>query len=85
MELLTVFSAKNNAMLVNRHQIFVYLVTEQIGFHGQQKIMIVYAFMVILIIIRLIAIYAKSNALLALHLLLIAYPVKEQTELLGVQ
>jgi len=41
--------------------------------------------MVILIIIRLIAIYAKSNALLALHLLLIAYPVKEQTELLGVQ
>ena len=40
MEFLTVFNAKNNAMLVNRHQIFVYLVTELIGFHGLHLIMI---------------------------------------------
>ena len=40
MELLTVFNAKNNAMLVNRHQIFVYLATELIGFHGLHLIMI---------------------------------------------
>ena len=40
MELLIVFNAKNNAMLVNRHQIFVYLVTELIGFHGLHLIMI---------------------------------------------
>ena len=41
MEYLTAFNAKINAMLVHQNQIFVYLVTERIGFHGQQKIMIV--------------------------------------------
>ena len=41
--------------------------------------------MVISIIIRLIAIYAKNNALLALHLQQIVYHVKELIELPGVQ
>jgi len=36
----TVFSAKINVMHVLRNQIFVYHVTELIGFHGQLKIMI---------------------------------------------
>jgi len=41
MEYLTVFYAIINVMHVLQNLIFVYLVTEQIGFHGQQKIMIV--------------------------------------------
>jgi len=41
MEYLTVFYAIINVMHVLQSLIFVYLVTEQIGFHGQQKIMIV--------------------------------------------
>ena len=40
MELLSVFHAKNNVMLVHRHQLFVYHVTELIGFHGLYLIMI---------------------------------------------
>jgi len=40
MELLTVFNAKNNVMLVHPHQLFVYLVTELIGYHGLHLIMI---------------------------------------------
>ena len=40
MELLSVFNAKNNVMLVHRHQLFVYHVTELIGFHGLHLIMI---------------------------------------------
>ena len=40
--------------------------------------------MVISMTIRLIAIYANINALLATPPLLIAYPVKVQTELVGV-
>ena len=69
----TVFNAKINVMRVLQNLTFVYHVTELIGFHGQQKIMIACkynfilyldAFMVISIIIRLIAIYANINALL---------------------
>ena len=41
MEYLTVFYAIINVMHVLQNLIFVYLVTEQIGFHGQRKIMIV--------------------------------------------
>ena len=41
MEYLTVFYAIINVMHVLQNLIFVYLVTEQIGFNGQQKIMIV--------------------------------------------
>ena len=41
MDFLTVFNAKINVMHVLQNLIFVYLVTEQIGFNGQQKIMIV--------------------------------------------
>ena len=33
-------NAKNNVMLVHKHQIFVYLVTELIGLHGIHLIMI---------------------------------------------
>jgi len=40
--------------------------------------------MVISIIISLIALYVNDNALLAIPPLLIAYPVKVQTEILGV-
>ena len=70
----TVFNAKINVMHVLQNPIFVYLVTELIGYHGQQKIMIAckYKFikysdvyMVISIIIYLIAIYVTVNALLA--------------------
>jgi len=63
-EYLTAFNAKINVINVLQNQIFVYLVAELIGFHGQRKIMIVYALMVISIIIWLIAIYANVNALL---------------------
>ena len=41
MEYLTVFNAKINVMHVLQNPTFVYHVTELIGFHGQQKIMIV--------------------------------------------
>ena len=41
MELPTVFNAKINVMHVLQNPIFVYLVTEQIGFHGLYLIMIV--------------------------------------------
>ena len=73
MELLIVFNAKINVMLVHRHQIFVYLVTELIGLHGIHLIMIarkhnfIYyldALSVISIIISLIVIFAILNALL---------------------
>jgi len=40
MEYLTVCNAKINVMHVLQNPIFVYLVTEPIGFHGQIKIMI---------------------------------------------
>jgi len=62
MEYLTVFNVKINAIGVLQNLTFVYLVTELIGFNGQQIIMIAYAFMVISIIIRLIAIYVNINA-----------------------
>jgi hypothetical protein len=65
MEYLTVFYAKINVMHVLQNPTFVYHVTELIGFHGQIKIMIAYAFMAISTIIRLIAIYVNVNALLA--------------------
>ena len=39
MEFLTVFNAKINAISVLQNPIFVYHVTELIGFNGQQKIM----------------------------------------------
>ena len=41
MEYLTVYNAKINVINVLRNQIFVYLVTELIGFHGLYLIMIV--------------------------------------------
>ena len=41
MEFLTVFNAKINVIYVLQNLIFVYLVTEQIGFYGPRKIMIV--------------------------------------------
>jgi len=81
-------------MHVIQNLIFVYLVTELIEFHGQQKIMIacnynfIYnldAYLVISIIIKLIVIYAKSNALLALPPQQTVYHVKELIELPGVQ
>ena len=74
MEFLTAFNVKINVMLVLLVQIFVYHVTELIGFHGLHLIMIARkyyliqyldAFKVILIIIFLIAIYVNFNALLA--------------------
>jgi len=40
MDYLTAFNAKINVMHVHQNQIFVYHVTELIGFHGQLKIMI---------------------------------------------
>ena len=40
MEYLTAFNAKINVMHVHQILIFVYLVTELIGFYGPQKIMI---------------------------------------------
>ena len=40
LELLTVFNAKNNVMLVHRHQLFVYQATELIGLRGLHLIMI---------------------------------------------
>ena len=40
MEFLTAFNVKINVMLVQLVQIFVYHVTELIGFHGLQPIMI---------------------------------------------
>jgi len=40
MVLLTVFNAKINVMRVYKEQIFVYLVTELIGFHGLHLIVI---------------------------------------------
>jgi hypothetical protein len=83
-EYLTAFNAKINVINVIQNPIYVYLVTELIGFHGLYLIMIVYAFLVISIIIRLIAIYANINAFLVLPQLLIASSVKVQTELLGV-
>jgi len=52
MEYLTVFNVKINVMHVLQNPTYVYLVAELIGFHGQIKIMIAYAFMVISIIIR---------------------------------
>jgi len=68
MELLTVFYAKINVMLVQMVQIFVYLVTELIGLHGHHLIMIArkhnfitYLDVVISIIICLIALYANVN------------------------
>ena len=39
-EKLTVFNAKINVMHVHKEQIFAYLVTEQIGFHGLHLIVI---------------------------------------------
>ena len=72
MEYLTVFNAKVNALHVQLMQIFIYHVTELIGFHGLHPIMIarkyyliqyLYAFKVISIIICLIAIYVNLNAL----------------------
>jgi len=65
-----VFNAKINVMLVQMVQIFVYLVTELIGFHGHHLIMIARkhnfityldALLVISIIICLIALYANVN------------------------
>ena len=41
MEYLIAFNAKINVMHVHQNQIFVYLVTELIGFHGLYLIMIV--------------------------------------------
>jgi len=64
-EYLTAFNAKINVINVLQNRIFVYLVTELIEFHGQRKIMIVYALTVISIIISLIAIFANVNVLLA--------------------
>ena len=71
MEFLTAFNVKINVMLVQLVQIFVYHVTELIGFHGLYPIMIarkhnfIYyldALLVISIIICLIAIFANVNA-----------------------
>lgn len=44
MEYQTAFNAKINAINVLQNPIYVYLVTELIGFHGINLIKIVYAF-----------------------------------------
>jgi len=83
MELLTVFNAKNNVMLVHRPQIFVYHVTELIGFHGLHLIMIANVLMVISIMVLLTVFNAKINVMHVLYNQIFAYLVTELIELLG--
>ena len=94
MEMLTVFNAKINVMHVRHNLIFAYLVMERIELLGLQLIMIASkynlikyldAFKVISIMICLIVLFANVNALPVYPLLLIAFPVKVQIELYGVQ